>query len=349
MFEDKTFENILTEMKNQIPDTFDKREGSMIYNALAPAALVLRQMYMDLEQILKETFADTASREYLIKRAYERGIQPLPATKAIMKGEFDIDVPIGSRFSLENLNYRAIEKIDDGIFKMECETAGAMGSGQTGRLIPIDYISGLMSAAITEIILPGEDEEDTEALRNRYVESLKSEAFGGNVQDYKLKVNAIEGVGGVKIIPAWNGGGTVKVIIVNSEYSAPGTDLIDHVQTALDPLVNQGEGLGIAPIGHVVTVEGVVEETLDIAMTITYQSGWIWQDIEGYVCDAIDEYFLELAQLWQESDSLMVRISQIETRILDINGVVDITGTMINGVESNHVVNGIPKRGTVSG
>ncbi len=75
-----TYEEILQRMLDRVPNNIDKREGSIIYNALAPAAVELAQMYIEAERILNEGFADTASREYLIKRAAERGITPYPAT-----------------------------------------------------------------------------------------------------------------------------------------------------------------------------------------------------------------------------------------------------------------------------
>ena len=62
MFEEYTFEVILNAMLARVPDTIDKRQGSIIYNALAPAAVELQNMYINLDVILNETFADTASR-----------------------------------------------------------------------------------------------------------------------------------------------------------------------------------------------------------------------------------------------------------------------------------------------
>ena len=105
MYESVTYDLILKRMLDAVPNDVDKREGSIIYDALAPAALELVNMYVQLDNVLNETFADTASREFLIRRASERGITPEPATKAILKGQFNMDIPIGSRFSLEKLNY----------------------------------------------------------------------------------------------------------------------------------------------------------------------------------------------------------------------------------------------------
>ena len=111
MYEQMTFERIVRRMLDAVPQNVDKREGSILYDAVCGAALELANLYIELDVVLNETFADTASREYLIRRAAERGLSPEPATNAVLRGEFNIDVPIGSRFSLEELNYAVIEKI----------------------------------------------------------------------------------------------------------------------------------------------------------------------------------------------------------------------------------------------
>lgn len=348
-YENITFESILKRMLDKIPNTMDKREGSIIYDALAPAAIELQLMYIELDNILNETFADTASREYLIKRCSERGIIVEPATYAIRQGEFNVDVPIGSRFSLNLLNYVVIEKISDGIFKLQCETVGSAGNIESGSLMPIEYIDGLTNAVLTDVLIPGEDEESTEHLRERYYSSLDAQAFGGNIADYKEKTNAINGVGGVKVYPTWNGGGTVKLVIINSDYETPSETLIGEVQTKIDPTQNQGVGAGLAPIGHVVTVVGCENTTVDILSTITYQEGWSWEAVKPYVEKAIDEYFKELASEWDSLDNIIVRISQIETRLLNITGIIDIANTTLNGVAENLVIgaDNVPIRGVI--
>lgn len=355
MHEDVTYELILQRMLDAVPNTVDKREGSIIYNALAPAAVELQNMYIAIDSYLNESFADTQSRAYLIKRAAERGITPYPATKAVLNGEFNVDLPFGTRFSLDDLNYVVTEfnGLNGNIrnYELQCETAGEIGNSKLGTLIPIDYIAGLTTAELTEISIPGEDEEDTEALRQRYFDSLESQSYGGNVADYKEKTMALAGVGGVKVYPVWNGGGTVKLVIMDSTFSVPTSTLIDSVQTAADPVVNAGQGEGFAPIGHVVTVDGVTSTTVDIATTITYQDGWSWVDVEPYANAVIDEYFEELASAWDDHNNLIVRISQIETRLLNLTGVVDIENTTINTLAQNQVLgaDSIPVRGVVNG
>lgn len=350
MYENITYEDILQRMLDRVPDDMDKREGSIIYDALAPAAAEMQNMYIQLDTVLNETFADSQSRDYLIRRCGERGIQVEEATYAIRQGEFNMDVPVGARFSLKELNYKAVEKIDDGIYKLQCETPGYGGNVDSGSMVPIDYIEGLETAVLTDVLVPGEDEEDTEHLRKRYYASLNAQAFGGNITDYKEKVNALDGVGGVKVYPVWNGGGTVKLVIIDSTYARPSNTLVEAVQEAIDPVGSQGKGAGIAPIGHIVTVTDCKEIAVNINIDIVMQEGWNWESLEPYVNGAIDGYFRELAASWADEEALIVRISQIETRLLDLAGVLDISGTTLNGAAQNLVLSAdnIPIRGVVT-
>lgn len=347
MYEDQTQEVILSRMLSKVSDDLDKREGSIIHDACAPASIEVMLLYAMCDYFLKNTFGDTAEREFLIERAKERGLKPYPATYAVVKAVFtpdSLEIAIGTRFSYDDLNYEVIEKVSAGTYLMRCETAGTVGNMPAGTLLPIDYIAGLQTAELTEVTIPGEDEEGTEVFRARYLASFDSQAYGGNIADYKEKVNAIEGVGGVKVYPVWNGGGTVKVVFMTSEYKPPTAEFIDQVQTIIDPETNHGEGVGIAPIGHVVTVVGAANSAINIGLHLTYSSG-SFVDYEEDIKQVIDDYFFELNQTWEQTQiatteqvsntGLVVRISQIETRILGISGITDIEHTTLNGEESN--------------
>lgn len=354
---DTTYEDLLAQKLARIDPSMDKREGSILYNATAASSYEQVQMLATLAIFSNLMFAETAPREYLILLAQERGLTPTQATKAQLKGVFNIDVPISARFSLDELNYVVVEQITSGQFILECETVGEIGNQQLGPLIPIDYIAGLTSAELTEVLIPGENEEDTEVFRQRYFDSFEAVAFGGNRADYKAKTKAINGVGGVKVKRAWNGGGTVKLTIIDSQFNKPSQLLIDTVQEAVDPLTAQGEGIGFAPMNHVVTVVGCGETSIDIALNITYQSGFTWAAIEADVHTAIDAYFKELAEQWASANSkqedeagLIVRISQIEYRLLGVAGILDLANTLLNGAASNIELpaDNIPIRGVVS-
>lgn len=405
MFETQTYEALLKSALARVSSALDKREGSMVMNGVAPSMAELAQLYIGLDFVFQATYLATAPREYLILRAADRNMAPYPASAAVLRAEFNIEVAEGTRFSCDDLNFVVTGRMADAdtetglSHQVTCETAGAVANSYTGTLIPIEYVDGLTHAEIVELLIPGDDEEDTELFRQRVLDSFQSQAFGGNQADYTEKVLAMSGVSAVKVHPVWNGdtapaslipsaavtswynsavgslsdevaawltavytaavnrkltvGGTVKLVIMASNNTAPSSVLLDEVQTAVDPTQNAGEGFGLAPIGHVVTVTGVVPETVNISFTLTYNSGWNWAAVKSYVEAVIDDYFTELAQGWASSDFITVRISQIESRILSGCSamIADIGNTKINGVAQNLTLDAdsIPKRGTVNG
>jgi uncharacterized phage protein gp47/JayE len=279
--------------------------------------------------------------EFLDLRVAEEGLKRGAATHAIKKGYlYDqdnnlIDIPISSRFSIDDFNFIAIEKISTGTYKMRCESIGIEGNFIVGQLIPIDYIEGLSTANLGEIIIPGQEIEDNESLFNRYIEHLNEKPFGGNIADYKINTRAIEGVGAVKIFPIWNGGGTVKIVFLDSSYNVPTKELIDLVQTTLDPASNNGKGLGIAPVGHVVTVKGAEDIEITIETKLVLRRDVTIGQVQGDIEGVIKDYLLSLRKQWSEEENTIVRISQIEARILNVEGVADIHTTKVNGKEEN--------------
>lgn len=350
MYENITFESILQRMLDRIPSDMDKREGSIIYDALAPAAIELQLMYLELDSILNDSFGDTASREFLIRRAKERGIIPKAATFALLKAvstPSDIYIPIGSRFTLGDLRYKIISKTGNGEYTVQCEEIGTAGNKSFGNLIPIDYIKGLEMLRLTELLIPGEDEEETETFRQRYFASFDQKAFGGNIRDYIEKTNSIAGIGATKVTPAWNGGGTVLLTILDSEFNAASDTLIKTVKDTVDP--QDGSGDGVAPIGHTVTVKTADCVRVNVSANITFNVGYTFAGVKPDIIKAIEQYFLEIRRSWANSGENTVRVSQIETRILNLTGVIDIRNTKLNGSDQNLILSAyeIPVAGGV--
>jgi len=335
MNEIPTYEEILQRCLDRIPNTIDKRQGSIIYDALAPCCVELAQMYIELSGIYDQVFIDTAVGEALDKLVEQNGVKRKDATYALRKGEFNMVVPVDNRFSDGENTYIVVENIvgtNNSILR--CEQAGIVGNSYYGSLTPITYLQGLTRAELTDIIDMGDDIESDEDLRVRYMESVTAPEFGGNVSDYQNKVKSLTGVGGCKVVPIWNGGGTVKLIITNSQGGVPTSSLVNDVQEAVDPNQDQ-QGLGIAPIGHIVTVEGAVARNITVSATFTLESGVDPTDIQDSVNNIVDNYFKSLSTNWDKEDNIIVRISQLETRLLGVAGVLDITNTRMNNSSSN--------------
>lgn len=345
MFEEYTFEVILQRMLSRVASDVDKREGSVIYDALAPAALELQLMYIELENMLKQCFADTADRTWLIMRAKERGIEPLGASAAVLRGVFEPDNADveGKRFNLDSLNYTVGEVLPDGGRAVYCETLGAEGGRHSGVMTPLEYIPGLVRASLTEVLTDGRDEEDTEDFRTRYFESLNAQAFGGNEADYRQKLLSLNekediaargGIGQVRIYSAddWNGGGTVKAVISTRDNSPCTSELVALVQEYTDPVENHGKGSGIAPIGHIVTVASVNTQEIDTTLKITAEQGYSEESLMPFIEEEIQKYFSEVSERWEDSHKpLEITVSRLAGNIQDITGIKNIESINVGG------------------
>lgn len=384
MYESETYDVILQRMLDRVSDKLDKRESSLIWDTHSSTAIEFQILYIELETLIANSYGDTAAREFLILLCKDRGITPEAATNAVLKGEFvpaTIDMT-GQRFNIGDVNYVVTEMITPGTYQVMCETPGIIGNQYLGQMIPMEYIDGLQTATLTEILIPGEDEEDTEVLRERYFDSFNEQAFGGNRAAYLEAVKKINGVGDLKVTRVWNGdirpadmipsaavtswynsvidtldeevavwlsavymaalgkkltvGGTVLITIIDSDdYGEASSTLIDTVQETLDPLLTAGEGYGLAPIGHVVNVESADAVGIYVTTTVTFDEGYSWSNLKTSIQEAVDAYLLELRQAWADSTTTIVRISQIESRILAVDGVADIANTKLNGSASN--------------
>lgn len=335
MDEIPTYEEILQRCLDRVPNSLDKRQGSIIYDALAPCCVELAQLYIKLASAYDLVFIDSAVGDSLEALVKQNGVNRKEATKAIRKGEFNMVVPIGSRFSDGTNSYIVTENIENSNdSKLQCEQAGSSGNSYYGSLTPISFITGLTKAELTDIIDIGDDVETDNALRERYMETVTAPQFGGNVSDYQTKVKALEGVGGCKVVPIWNGGGTVKLIITNSQNGVPTESLVSNVQQEVDPTQDQ-TGIGIAPVGHIVTVVGAEALNITVSATFTLQTGLGITDIQDSVNEVIDNYFKSLSKTWDKEDNIIVRISQVETRLLGVSGVLDISNVKINNASSN--------------
>lgn len=353
MYEDKTYKSILADAKNDIGDEVIKVEGSLVHNALSALAYEMEKLYIQSDYIIEQSHAGTADIEHLEMIALDRGIVRKEATHAYVKAEFNVAVPLGSRYSLKGYNYRAVEVINDTShqYKMIVEETGAGPNDLKGDLIPIDFTEGLESAKVTELLVAGNDDESKESLYKRYIESFTSQSFAGNIAAYKEKFASIQGIGGSKIYPTWQGAGTVKAVLISSDYTAVSDYLINQIRAEAVPA--KGSGYGWAPIGHNLTIESVKEVVISVSTQITYAAGYSSSNLSEKIKEKIKEYLKGIAEAWKEGDEhteAIVYISRLESAILDVQGVLDVNNTSLNKNGSNLTLQSdeIPKLGEVA-
>ena len=336
----KSYEELMERKLDKISDRRDRRQGSLIFDAMGPNAAETAAFYADLDMLEDRTFADTAQGDDLTRRCAERGVQRKGAVKATFYGRFldgdgkEYPIAPGTRFFLEKYYYRVLFRGEDGRYVLECETAGACGNEYLSNLLPLEHMNGLAEAVLEELRTDGEDEEGDEELRKRYFASFDADAFGGNIPDYRRKAGALENVGGVKVYPVWQGGGSVRLVIIDQGWKKPTAVEVEKLQALIDPEI-RGEGYGIAPLGHKVTVAGVQERVCNISMRLSLADGCDKETVLAEIRRLYEDYMEGLRKDWADSEALTVRISHLEARALEANGVLDIQDCEINGTHGN--------------
>lgn len=340
-YEDQLFNNILDRLLTRViyncPD-IDTREGSFIYNALAPAALELETLYQELDMFHAETFAATATREGLLKRASEIGLEVKDASNAEFKGRFNVDVPLGTRFNNAYYNYAVTEKIGtevDGDVTyytavLTCETAGSAPNAILGDITPIDYVANINHAELVECLIEGEEEEDTEALRVRYFKKVNDRLTDGNVAQFEWWCENYDGIGSYKILPLWNGANTVKVSILSSSNTPASDKLIEEFQEYLDP-GSKGMGDGVAPIGSIVTVDTATAFPIFVTFKAKLVDGYTFDEkLTAEVTEAIRNYLASISYNKNTVNYLMIGAT-----ILDCEFIDSISNLLVNGSSSD--------------
>lgn len=373
-----TYDYILTEALSKVPDNVDKREGSIIRDALSPCCYEAAKHILYLADIIEQTYIETANGLWLDGRVIEGGITRDPATYAKKLGVFktQLDEPcqisIGQSFSTVGdtiLNYTAVQvyanedgDVVPGSYIMQCNTVGSVGNSYIGRIVPNDYIEKLASAEITTLLYPGEEEESDDSLRERFLANLVKTAFGGNIAQYRQWAKEIPGIGGVQVYPVWAGGGTVKLSIIDTDYNSCSSEFCQTILEKFDPENSGGEtglGLGIAPIGHKVTVSTPLPRTINVSGKITLLPGYKLETLLPQIKLALEEYLLSLRQAWENSDdennySVIVYLGRINFAILNVKGVSSAYELQLNGTDTDirltetSSLQEIPVLGTVS-
>lgn len=353
--EAQNFDYWLNLMLDNVSNDIDKREGSIIYDALAPAAMVSAQQSLSLANILRETYIKTAQGEFLDYRAVEHGTSRYAATNAEVKARFNdddgnpVNVEVGDRFASiaeSPIFYTVVKANNDGTAEMQAEEAGTSANSYIGQVLPVTPNDNLAWAEITEIIAPARDAETDDHLRERILKSDAWLAYGGNMADYLDMIHKISEVGAAQIYPVWAGAGTVKLVIVNNDLMPASPDLVKKVKNIIDPEDNEAQGVGLAPIDHRVTVVAPAVLKVDVSIQLKLTDQANKAAVEKGIKDMLNKLFSELRKDWDTINatvgrgySLSIYRSRILSKTMLIDGVADSHLPQLNGEDKDiHLV-----------
>lgn len=329
----KTYDEILADILERVGDSLDTRVGSLAYIMASATAINMRAMYDFVEQSRNDAYLDTATGERLESLADLYGFTRRGETNAVVKLVGGEGLNVGDKVACGDLKYEVISLGDDYMLA-ECTTQGIVGNSYVGEVVPVDNVNVTEEIKIVEIVAYAEGEEEDDELRKRCLERAKCPMCTGNVVFYKEILDSIAGVGGRKIVPAYEGGGSVKVIVTDTDYNEATQALMDYVKSVLDPVENEGLGMGLAPIGHRVTVETV--EKVDVEIVVEAWGNYPQDYYLRYARNEIPKLFKELNKAWDREEKMVLRDRLIEDVFFSL-GCSDVSVKSING-EINRLI-----------
>ena len=113
------------------------------------------------------------------------------------------------------------------------------------------------------------------------------------------------------------------------------------MQETLDPKDSSGNGYGLAPIGHTVTVAAPTSKVINISMRVSTDAGLTYVDVTPTIQAALNDFFLNMRkQQWStiqngRSYALTVFIAQISAAILGVGGIVNVSDLTLNNAAND--------------
>lgn len=335
MFEMQTYAAILKRLKEQVQQInpgMDSAEGSFIHDVLAPAALELAQLYADLDLVLNFSFAQTTHGQYLNYRAGEHGLERKPATQAtgVLKvtGTQGVEIVHGQIFvtdggiEFESTAAAVIRANGMADVNVRARNAGITGNVPPGTIKKAQAtLQGVTEITNESAITGGTDQETDQDLLARLLIKVRNPATSGNVFHYWQWAGEVTGVGDAKVFPLWDGPGTVKVVIIDSE-KAPAqpqivTDTHNYIQS-------------VRPVGAEVTVESAAGVAIDVAAKVTLRGDYTLGQVVASFEQLLSAHLKEIA--FKQG---YVSYAKIGSILLETPGILDHSDLTINGETSN--------------
>lgn len=325
-------EQILNRILSNIPDRYDKSKGLFPYDFSKATAIEFERKNKEIQEVASKLDVENLEGEELERFVYQRtGQERKPATKATkvvtITGQEGAKISKGDLVSADTVNFVSLEdKTIDSTGQMtvlvECEEYGSIGNVPAGAIkyFPVS-IPGLVDVYNPEAVTNGYDAETDDELRKRYYEKLQRPAKAGNKYHYEQWAKEVVGVGGVRVVPRWNGPLTVKVVIIDSNGQPASQELIDNVFNHIE---------SERPFGANVTVVSAIPVEIDISVNLVLADGYTEQQVKNYISQNIVDCLKSIA-----FKTNYISYAKIGSIILETEGVIDYSNLKVNGGMAN--------------
>lgn len=330
-----TSEEIITRMKADLKNPPNKIEGSFASDNIQAVGKELERYYNLLEYLDSQHYIETAEGDALDKKANDVGVfrkQPTKATGFVtFIGSNGTFIPAGLTVASDAFSYITTRsgRIEDGqcILPIEAVEPGSLSNIPAGSIYKFQSTPGIREVTNAKPISNGTDLETDANLRARTQMRVRYPGTSGNQHHYMHWAMEVEGVGRVKVFPLWDGPGTVKVSILDSNQQVANEDLIQKVQYHID---HEGERMGeaLAPIGALLTVSTAKTVPLKVEGKINMV------DDMYYTEDMIAETLKTALQLYIDENisykTQRLTVAKVIDILYTLDGVLDIIELTVN-------------------
>lgn len=262
MYDDKTLNEIHLLMLDNIDNEYRKRQGYPTYDLTRGFAFGVKDCWnLAYNTALKLDVENLEGNELDSFISERTGLDRKQATKS--KGEITIvqgngSILKGDLFATEQgIQFVVTEskEVHSGdTVSIESVVGGQFNNVGIGEITQMPVtLQGIYKVTNNSALIGGYDKETDVDYRERYYTKLRTPVNGVNANQYVLWAESVDGVGKARCIPIWNGINTVKVVLIGNDFKPASDDLVQRVQTYIDPNKN-GDGSGVATIGAVTTV-----------------------------------------------------------------------------------------------
>lgn len=344
MYENMEVEDIKSNIVGKITTDIDVREGSFTNDMISAVAYEIWKTYQALDGIIPIAYINEASGEYIDKRCAEYGITRKPGTKAVATLHFTggngIVIPEGKVFLTVEGREFITDKMVTILYGTASVTATASDIGEEYNVeagaITGQYanLSGL-STVTNEVATGGSNAETDAALVARFYNHLQKPATSGNIAHYRQWALEVNGIGNAKVMPLWDGPGTVKVLVVGNGNEPVDSTIVTKCAERIEEY---------RPIGAEVTVISAEGLDVNISASISIDSSTTKEIVLDNFKEALEDYLRSIA-----FTNYTVVYNRIAYILLDIKGVVDYSELTVNGEIENVAIGSdqVPILGTV--
>lgn len=343
-----TPEEIQDRMMQNLPSDIDDMPAGFPYDFTMPTAYEKSELIQfHLVRTLMLMFPMWAWDEWLDYHGKQKGIIRKEANKASGYVTFEgvAETRIASGFivctpatdvssSIEFVTDKEVTISESGKVSVSITavTGGIASNTKADTVILMSKpIEGITKLYNEKDITGGTDEEDNESYRERIMEAYSSEgtSYIGNDSDYKRWAKEVTGIGDCIVVPTWNGPGTVKLVLVDSN-GRPANERL--VKAVYDHIVSPDDReKRLMPTGSAdLTVVAADTKLISYSCSgLSYDSTTNIEQIESDFKDAVMKYY-STAKMEN-----VVRYNRVHALLTSLPGVLDFEDLKMNGAENN--------------